>query len=66
MSDNCLYSECDLLLGNKPENDSCIQYESCKDCYRYSICLKAKEDFDKDIAKPRGCVNSIDALFERK
>ncbi len=38
-----LYDDCDLLIGNKPENDSDEQYAECEDCYRYDICLSAKE-----------------------
>lgn len=29
---------CDLLEGNKPENDSDDQYNSCVQCYRFDIC----------------------------
>lgn len=29
---------CDLLVGNRPENDSDTQYYECEDCYRYEIC----------------------------
>lgn len=31
---------CDLLMGNRPENDSDTQYYECEDCYRYEICKK--------------------------
>lgn len=30
--------ECDLLIGNRPENDSDNQYSDCEDYYRYDIC----------------------------
>lgn len=29
---------CDLLVGNRPENDSDTQYYECEDCHRYEIC----------------------------
>lgn len=29
---------CDLLVGNRPENDSDTQYYECENCYRYEIC----------------------------
>lgn len=31
---------CDLLIGNRPENDSDNQYLECEDCHRYEICKK--------------------------
>lgn len=31
---------CDLLEGNRPENDSDEQYDECEECYRYEICKK--------------------------
>ena len=31
---------CDLLIGNRPENDSDTQYHECEDCHRYKICKK--------------------------
>lgn len=31
---------CDLLVGNRPENDSDTQYYECEDCYRYETCKK--------------------------
>lgn len=31
---------CDLLIGNRPENDSDTQYYECEDCHRYEICKK--------------------------
>lgn len=37
---------CDLLIGNRPENDSDNQYEECEDCHRYEICKKWHESKD--------------------
>lgn len=31
---------CDLLVGNRPENDSDTQYYECEDCHRYETCKK--------------------------
>lgn len=31
---------CDLLVGNRPENDSDTQYYECEYCYRYETCKK--------------------------
>lgn len=31
-------SDCDLLIGNRPENDSDNQHEECEDCHRYEVC----------------------------
>lgn len=29
---------CDLLIGNRPENDSDTQYDECEGCHRYDTC----------------------------
>lgn len=31
---------CDLLVGNRPENDSDTQYYECEDCHRCETCKK--------------------------
>lgn len=36
-------SYCDLLIRNRPENDSDNRYEECEDCYRYEICKNSFE-----------------------
>lgn len=33
-------SDCDLLIGSRPENDSDNQYLECEDCRRYEVCKK--------------------------
>lgn len=35
--------DCDLLIGNRPENDSDEQCYECDDCHRYDICKKYYE-----------------------
>lgn len=38
---------CDLLKGNRPENDSDTQYDTCSDCFRYDICKNYYESKGK-------------------
>lgn len=39
---------CDLLIGNRPENDSDEQYYECEDCYRYEICKRWHESQEEN------------------
>lgn len=50
----------------KANEDYQKQYEKCENCHKYSICLKAKEELEKELRKPRGCINNFDGLFGRK
>lgn len=60
-----LNEHCDLIIGNKPENDSDTQYHECEECHRYNIChryYKSKmEDFEMSISEQvkelRDCVH---------
>lgn len=39
---------CDLLIGNRPENDSDTQYYECEECHRYEICKKWHEEKERE------------------
>lgn len=34
------FEDCDLIIGNKLENDSDEQYHTCELCYRYDVCSR--------------------------
>lgn len=63
-------SECDLLIGNRPENDSDEQCYECDDCHRYDICKKYYESRRIDRMSISEQINEIrnmaDVLHDEK